>query len=296
MTTYAYTRASLDKQVMSCDTQVDSVRKAVLAIQEDDPDVNDIGTIIEDAATSGTTPFAERKGGNRLLNTVQPGDVVVVARMGRIARNTLDLLNTVETLRIKGVSLYVLKFLGGACLTKDTTPETRVVMQILASLYEFEREMIAERTREASAYRKSLGLPYGQPCYGMRRVWLDKDGAEVRFKRTNKHRVATRHDVWDQPECDLIREIYRRHMSGESLHSIGKDFYERRLATCVRDKAGNLKLWVTKPANPKRADTLSAGRVYGAYKWYREVVAAGYDIGGLSDDVVDVRVLPRRES
>ena len=78
----------------------------------------------------------------RLLEHLRPGDVVVVYKLDRLSRSLKDLLNTLERIQVAKASFQ--------SLTEaiDTgTPAGRMMMQIVGSFAEFEREMLRERTR-----------------------------------------------------------------------------------------------------------------------------------------------------
>ena len=62
-----------------------------------------------DEAVSGITHAEDRPGLNTLLHYVHEGDIVVVAAIDRLGRNTVDVLETVEYLRAKGVSIISLR-------------------------------------------------------------------------------------------------------------------------------------------------------------------------------------------
>lgn len=101
----------------------------------------------------------------RLLNELEPGDKIVVSKIDRFARNTLNALETVKELEKKGVGLVVLN-LGGE--TVDTkTASGMLLLTMLAGVAEFELNMIKERQREGIAEAKKRGVYKGRPVkYG----------------------------------------------------------------------------------------------------------------------------------
>lgn len=279
---YAYVRASDVKQEASCGVQVSHSQTAAESYD---------GTwteAIEDDAVSGSVPFAKRKGGNYLLNTIQPGDHVIVTKLDRLGRNTIDTMTTIETLRVKGVKLHVLNFSGGQALNLETDPASKLFATVLAAVGEMERGLIQQRTTEALAHRKAQGLACtGQPLYGMKRVWRDKAGNDVPVKKSNHHRVTLKLDVWDLGECDLIREIRRRVLGGETQWAVAVDFHKRGLVTSYVDEDGRPMLWVKKHTRGTKRGQVAENRVVRVFRWYCRVRDAGLDIGGLSD--VDLR-------
>lgn len=94
----------------------------------------------------------------KLLDQLRPGDVVVVAKYDRLARSLRDLLDLVEAIKDRGA--------GFRSLAEDidtTTPAGRLVFHVFASIAQFERERIAERTKEGLMAAKARGRVGGRP-------------------------------------------------------------------------------------------------------------------------------------
>jgi DNA invertase Pin-like site-specific DNA recombinase len=80
----------------------------------------------------------------RMLKDVRPGDIVVVVRLDRMARSVRDLLNTLERFGQDNIG-----FQGLREKHIDTTSAGgRLVLNIMASIAEFERELIQARMAE----------------------------------------------------------------------------------------------------------------------------------------------------
>ncbi|MCT8973250.1 recombinase family protein [Microbaculum marinisediminis] len=93
------------------------------------------------------------------LDYVREGDVFVVTRLDRLARSLVDLRNIVDRLQAKGVGFRVLLQEG-----LDTTrPEGRLMLHMLGSFAEFERDLIKERQREGIEKAKAKGVYKGRP-------------------------------------------------------------------------------------------------------------------------------------
>lgn len=110
--------------------------------------------------------FADRISGSlrarpqldRLLDHLRPGDVVTVTKYDRLARSLKDLLDIVDQVEKRGA--------GFRSLAEDidtTTPAGRLVFHVFASIAQFERERIAERTREGLQAARLRGRIGGRP-------------------------------------------------------------------------------------------------------------------------------------
>jgi DNA invertase Pin-like site-specific DNA recombinase len=100
----------------------------------------------------------ERPELDRLLDHLRVGDTVVVWRLDRLGRNLRHLLAVVGDLEARDV--------GFRSLTEgiDTsTPGGRLVFHIFASLAQFERELIRERTMAGLAAARARGRKGGRP-------------------------------------------------------------------------------------------------------------------------------------
>ena len=77
---------------------------------------------------------------NEMLAYVREGDCIVVTKLDRAFRSVKDMVNTVDTLEKKGVSIQVLD------MNLDTsTPTGKLMLNLLASIGEFERSIMKER-------------------------------------------------------------------------------------------------------------------------------------------------------
>ena len=108
--------------------------------------------------TSGSRAAVQRPGMKRLLEYAQPGDTVVVWRIDRLGRSLMDVLNTVNLLRESGVKIR--------SVSDGIDPETssgRMMLGMLATLAEYERELIVERVNAGIAAAKQNGTRFGRP-------------------------------------------------------------------------------------------------------------------------------------
>lgn len=99
------------------------------------------------------------------LDYLRDGDTLIVTKLDRLARNTQHLLEMVETLTSKGVTLRILN------LNIDTSTATgKLMLTMLGGIAEFEREMMLERQREGIAKAKAEGKYKGRKPVAMRQA------------------------------------------------------------------------------------------------------------------------------
>lgn len=95
---------------------------------------------------------------NRMLGELRHGDVVVVTKYDRLARSLKDLLEIVDQFQARGAGF---RSLGEDIDT--TSPAGRLVFHVFASIAQFERERIVERTKEGVEAARKRGRVGGRP-------------------------------------------------------------------------------------------------------------------------------------
>nr|WP_286944686.1 recombinase family protein [Pseudomonas sp. UBA6718] len=111
-----------------------------------------------DEATSGATKALERSGFRELHQYARQGDIVVVAAVDRLGRNTIDVLETVEALKAKGVTVVSLR--EGFDLSSDVG---KMMLTMLAAVAELERANIKARQMAGISRAKEEGRKLGAP-------------------------------------------------------------------------------------------------------------------------------------
>ncbi len=86
---------------------------------------------------------------DKLMKKLKSGDTLIVTKLDRIARSTVDGSNLIEELLGKGVIVNVLN-LG----VMNDTPNGKLIRHIFFAFAEWERDMIIERTSEGKAVSK----------------------------------------------------------------------------------------------------------------------------------------------
>src|SRR5207237_10659456 len=106
----------------------------------------------------GSAAVTDRPGLHAALEFARSGDTPLVWKLDRLARSRKQLIETVETLRVRGI--------GFRSLTEaldTTTAQGRLVVHMFGALAEFERSLIRERTQAGLAAARRAGRTGGRP-------------------------------------------------------------------------------------------------------------------------------------
>jgi DNA invertase Pin-like site-specific DNA recombinase len=99
------------------------------------------------------------------LDFVREGDCLCITKLDRLCRSVADLVSITEKLRTKGVALRILS------MNLDTlTPTGKLMMNLLGSIAEFERELMLERQRDGIARAKAAGRYKGRAPTALRKL------------------------------------------------------------------------------------------------------------------------------
>ena len=107
---------------------------------------------------SGTREARTRPGMQQLVGFARPGDTIVVWRIDRLGRSLLDVLSTVHDLRDQNIAVQSIS--DGI---DPSTPTGRLMLNMLGTLAEYERELIVERVNAGIAAARKSGTVFGRP-------------------------------------------------------------------------------------------------------------------------------------
>jgi site-specific DNA recombinase len=205
MLAIGYVRVSTDKQAdrgVSLEAQQEKVR-AMATVHG-----ADLAEVVVDAGESAKS--LDRPGLEQVLEMVRAGtiDLVIVAKLDRLTRSVKDLAVLLELFQRRNVSLV------SVAESLDTgSASGRLVLNIMVSVSQWEREAIGERTRDAMRHKISRGEWIGNTRFGYR---VSPDGRRVEP---------------DQNEGNVLNYARRLRQGGKSLREIAVMLNKRGMRT-----------------------------------------------------------------
>lgn len=153
-----YVRVSTDEQAregVSLAAQEERIRAFAFATGRE------LGEVIIDAGESAKS--LKRPGMARIMDELRAGEIeaVVVLKLDRLTRSVRDLADLLEAFQKHDAALV------SVSESLDTsTASGRLMLNLLASVSQWEREAIGERTAMALAHKRSNGFVYGCTPFG----------------------------------------------------------------------------------------------------------------------------------
>lgn len=133
----------------------------------------------------------------KLLERLTEGDTVVVESLSRLGRSTKDLIWLMETFNSKGVNLVSLKE------SIDTTTSTgKLLFTLMSAIAQFERDVIADRTREGLNSARARGRKGGRP-----RTDSEQLRKAIKLYNTQQYSLAEIEDMTGVKRSTLYRGI-----------------------------------------------------------------------------------------
>jgi DNA invertase Pin-like site-specific DNA recombinase len=155
MRVIGYVRVSTDEQGMS-GAGLEAQRRAIAA------ECKRRGwELVETIADRGySAKDLRRPGVQEALRTLEAGEanVLVVAKLDRLSRSMIDFTALMGRAQKQSWALVALD-----CAVDTSTPTGEAMANMLATFAQFERRLIAQRTREALAVRRASGVRLGRP-------------------------------------------------------------------------------------------------------------------------------------
>lgn len=162
MRVVGYVRVSTDEQVNEGISMAAQAEKIRLQAQLDELELVEV---IDEAGYSAKS--LNRPGLQRALEMLRTGQVdgLLVAKLDRLTRNVADMAALIADY-FGDKARHAATLLSVADKVDTRSPSGRLVLHILASVSQWEREEIGTRTKTALAYKRSQGVKLGAPALG----------------------------------------------------------------------------------------------------------------------------------
>ncbi len=177
---FGYARVSTEQQ--NLDRQLDALKKYGC-------------DLIYNEKMTGTR--RDRPELTKLLDRVTEGDTVVIESLSRLGRSTKDLIELTEIFEKKGVHLVSLKE------SIDTSTSTgKLLFTLMSAIAQFERDVIADRTREGLRSARARGRTGGRP-----RTDPEKVKKAVKLYNTGQYSVREIEELTGVKKATLYRAL-----------------------------------------------------------------------------------------
>lgn len=117
---------------------------------------------------SGSKEARTRSGWTDLDGRLRTGDELVVWRVDRIGRSMIDVISTVKDLLDRGVEVR-----SRSDGIDPSTREGRLMLSLMATFAEYERELIQERVQAGIDAARARGVRFGRPAPDAKKVALN---------------------------------------------------------------------------------------------------------------------------
>lgn len=177
---FGYARVSTEQQ--NLDRQLDALRKYGV-------------DVIYNEKMTGTK--RDRPELAKMLDRMTEGDTVVIESLSRLGRSTKDLIELTELFEQKGVHLVSLKE------QIDTSTSTgKLLFTLMSAIAQFERDVIADRTREGLKSARARGRTGGRP-----KTNPDAVRKAVKLYNTQQYSVKEIEDLTGVKKSTLYRRL-----------------------------------------------------------------------------------------
>lgn len=144
---------------------------------------------------------ARREALSEALSFSREGDVLIVTKLDRLARSVRHLGEIVDELTKRGIALRVLD------MSLDTSTATgKLMLNVLGSIAQFEREMMLERQREGIAKAKAEGKYKGRKPTARMRA---SEVLQLLGQGYKKHEIAQRLSISQRSVYRIVNEAHQ---------------------------------------------------------------------------------------
>lgn len=182
MKNYIFGYARVSTEAQNLDRQLDALKKYGV-------------DVIYNEKMTGTKK--DRPELTKLLERITKGDTIVIESLSRLGRSTKDLIELTELFKSKGVRLVSLKE------AVDTDSSTgKLLFTLMSAIAQFERDTIADRTREGLRSARARGRTGGRP-----KADPDNIKRAVKLYNTQQYSIKEIEELTGVKKSTLYRNI-----------------------------------------------------------------------------------------
>ena len=151
---YGYIRVSTDKQDLNNQLQeiIGYCKSKGLQLNTDQ--------IFQEVVSSRVNK-QDRKALCGLMESLKKDDTLIVSELSRLGRNTIEVLQTVQGLLKEDIELRLLK--ENLIINGSDSITAKLILPMLSAINELERDRISQRTKQALATKRKMGMTLGRP-------------------------------------------------------------------------------------------------------------------------------------
>ena len=161
---------------------------------------------------------------DRMLKIIEKGDWIIVNSVSRLARKTKDLLSIVELIESKGCHLLILD------LNLDiTSPSGKLILTLMGSQAQFEREITSERVKGVMQHLKNTGSLRTKPPFGWKMNMDRSTGAAIHVRNEEEQETITKMRILRSKYQKLSITQFSEKLNDEKLQPprASKKWYHR---------------------------------------------------------------------
>ena len=143
----------------------------------------------------------------KMLDRLTEGDMVVVESLSRLGRSTKDLIELVDLFERKKVHLVSLKE-----QIDTSTPTGKFLFTLMSAIAKFERDVIAERTKEGLRSARARGRFGGRP-----KIDSNIIGKAIKLYNTGQYSVKEIEELTSIKKSTLYRELKERKVKSKNV-------------------------------------------------------------------------------
>lgn len=146
---FAYCRVSTTEQ--STENQILAIEKAGYFVEPQ--------RVVSETVSGSTQAFSRKKFKALIEYSMEAGDTLIVLKLDRLGRDSIDLQSTISFLIDKGIKVVCLDL----PVHDLTSSEGKLMLQLFGAFAEFERNRLIERTQAGLERAKAEGKKLGRP-------------------------------------------------------------------------------------------------------------------------------------